>query len=190
MAITSPLTRSVDGHEIPAAGTYAIDASHTNVEFVARHLVVAKVRGRFNAFSGALQVAETPEASSVEVVIDAASIDTRDAGRDEHLRSADFLDVERHPQLRFASTAVKTDGGHWRVQGDLTIAEITRPVVLDVEFLGGVLDPWGGQRVAFSASTEINREDFGLTWNQALEAGGWVVGKKVRIELEVEAVLA
>lgn len=185
--VTVPV-RTVEGRQVPEAGTYVIDATHSGIEFVARHLMVAKVRGRFSAFSGTLQIAEVPEESSVEVTINAASIDTRDEQRDGHLRSPDFLDVETYPTLRFVSTEVEAAGEGWKVTGDLTIRDVTRPVVLDVEFLGATVDPFGGQRVGFSATTEINREDWGITWNQALEAGGWLVGKTVRIELGVEAV--
>lgn len=187
MAEAAP-TRTLAGRELPAPGTYEIDPVHTSVEFVVRHLMVAKVRGRFAGFSGTVHIDEVPEESSVAGVIDATSIDTGQPDRDEHLRSADFLEVERFPELRFASTRVETGAETWTVTGDLTIRGVTRPVELDVEFVGGVIDPWGGQRLGFSASTEIDREDFGLTWNQPLEAGGFVVGKKVRIELEAEAV--
>lgn len=182
-------TREVHGLEVPASGAYDIDPAHTSVEFVVRHLGVAKVRGRFGEFSGTLEVGEEPEDSSVEVTIDAASIDTRENDRDQHLRSSDFLDVEQYPELSFASTAVEhADGDHWKLRGDLTIRDVTREVGLEVEFAGAVDDPSMGERAVFSANTEIDREDFGLTWNKALEGGGWLVGKKVRIELEVEAV--
>ena len=182
-------TRNYGGTPVPAAGTYDLDQAHTTVEFVARHLMITKVRGRFARFSGEIQVAEVPEESSVQVTIDAASVDTNQEQRDTHLRSADFLDAEQFPALTFASTGVELDGDAWRVTGDLTVHGVTRPVVLDVEFDGANTTPWGTQAVAFSASTEIDREDFGLTYNQALEAGGVVVGKKVRIELSVEAIL-
>ena len=176
--------------QLPAPGTWNIDTAHSSVEFVARHLMVAKVRGRFTDFSGSFEVADPPERSSTRVAISASSIDTGEAGRDEHLRSPDFLDVSQFPTLEFASTGITGDGAEWRLAGDLTIRGVTRPVVLDVEFGGLVTDPWGGERAVFSASTEIDREGWGLTWNQALETGGVLVGKKVRIELEVEAVRA
>jgi polyisoprenoid-binding protein YceI len=183
-------TRTVDGVQLPAAGRWEIDRSHSNVEFVVRHLMVSKVKGRFGEFSGSLHVGEVPEESSVEVVIDASSIDTRDSGRDEHLRSADFLDVAGYPTLTFRSTAVRGRGERWQVDGELTIRGVTRPVSLDVELEGVVTSPWGKQVASFTASTEVDREDFGLTWNQALETGGVLVGRKVRIELSVEAILA
>lgn len=182
-------TRQYRGAVVPAAGVYDLDQAHTTVEFVARHLMITKVRGRFATFSGSVHVAEVPEESSVEVTIDAASIDTSQAQRDAHLRSADFFDAETYPTLRFRSTSVALDGDLWKVTGDLTVRDVTRPVVLDVEFDGANTTPWGTQAVAFSASTEIDREDWGLTYNQALETGGVVVGKKVRIELNVEAIL-
>ena len=135
-----------------------------------------------------MHIAEVPEESSVEVTIDAASVETSQAQRDGHLRSGDFFDVEHHPTLTFKSTSVAGgDDGGWKVAGDLTLRGVTRPVVLDVEFDGANTTPWGSRAVAFSASTEIDREDWGLTYNQALETGGVVVGKKVRIELNVEA---
>ena len=174
---------------LPATGTWTIDASHSEVGFSVRHLGLSKTRGRFGAFSGTLVVDEVPEQSRVEVEIDAASIDTKDAGRDDHLRSADFFDAERFPALRFRSTGVRNVGGdRWEVEGELTIKDVTRPVVLDTEITGTVTDPWGNERVGFFATTEVNREDFGLTWNQVLETGGLLVGKNVKIQLEVEAV--
>lgn len=179
---------TVEGVALPEAGTYEIDPSHSVVEFVVRHLGLAKVRGRFNEFTGTIQISDDPGASQVHVTIDAASIDTRDAKRDEHLRSPDFLDAATYPSLEFHSTAVRRMGDDWQVDGDLTIRGVTRPVTLDLEFEGAAKDPWGMSRIGCSAVTEVNREDFGLTWNQALETGGFLVGKQVRIELSVEAV--
>lgn len=180
--------RTIDGTDLPAAGTYQLDTSHSVVEFVVRHLGLAKVRGRFNDFSGTISVGEDIADSSVEVSLDAASIDTRDAGRDEHLRSPDFLDVDNHTALTFRSTGIRQEGGDWKVDGELTVVGKKRPVTLDVEFEGAANDPSGGNRIGFSAARKINREDFGLTWNQALETGGWLVGKDVKIELSVEGV--
>ncbi|HTZ07443.1 MAG TPA: YceI family protein [Acidimicrobiales bacterium] len=185
----TPSTRQYRGTAVPEPGTYDLDQAHTTVEFVARHLMITKVRGRFARFSGEITVAEVPEESSVSVTIDAESVDTNQDQRDTHLRSADFLDAEHYPTLVFASTGVALDGDAWKVTGDLTIHGVTRPVTLDVEFDGANITPWGTQAIAFSASTEIDREDFGLTYNQALETGGVVVSKKIRIELSVEAVL-
>ena len=180
---------STETRTLPTTGTWSIDPSHSEVGFSVRHLGISKTRGRFGAFSRASVVAGRPEDSRVTVEIDAASVDTRDAGRDEHLRSADFFDVETHPVLTFVTTDVTPKGDRWAVTGDLTIAGVTKPVVLDTEVSGLATDPWGNDRVAFSASTEVNREDFGLTWNAALETGGLLVGKTVQIDLEVEAVL-
>ncbi|MBI1843257.1 MAG: YceI family protein [Actinobacteria bacterium] len=181
--------RTIEGREVPAAGTWAVDPSHSTASFVVRHLGLAKVRGGFGVLSGNIQVAEKPEDSSVEVEIDAASIDTGDQGRDDHLRSPDFLDVAEYPNLTFRSTAVVQAKDGWKVTGDLGIHGITKGVELDVTFEGAATDPWGGNRIGLSATTEFNREDFGLTWNQALETGGVLVGKQVKVEIEVEAVL-
>ena len=188
MTDAATAVRTVDGATVPAAGTYEIDASHSVVEFVVRHLGLAKVRGRFNEFSGSINVAENITDSKVDVVIQSASIDTRDAGRDEHLRSPDFLDVANNATLEFRSTRIRQQDGDWVVDGDLTVAGQSRPVTLDVDFEGAAKDPWGNARIGFSATTKVNREDFGLTWNQALETGGWLVGKEVKIELSVEAI--
>ncbi len=175
---------------LPAAGTWAIDPTHTTVGFSARHLVAAKVRGSFKTFSGSINIAETPEASSVSVSIDAASIDTGTEDRDNHLRSPDFLDVDNHSTLDFASTAVRAVDGGYEVDGNLTIKETTRPVTLRMQYSGVIADPWGNEKAIFSASTSFDREDFGLTWNAPLEAGGWLVGKQVDIEIEVQAAKA
>jgi polyisoprenoid-binding protein YceI len=169
-----------------------IDPAHSGAYFVVRHMVVSKVRGAFTRWSGTLTVDdERPETSRVEVSIETASIDTRDAKRDAHLRSADFFDAERFPEITFRSTRVASLGRESvQVVGDLTIHGVTRSVMLDVDFLGRGKDPWGGERAGFSAKTAINRGDFGLRWNQALETGGVLVGEKVEIELEVQAVKA
>lgn len=171
-------------------GTWQIDASHSTVGFVVRHLVVAKVRGRFSGVAGTLTVAADPLASTISVTIDPASVSTGDDGRDTHLRSADFFDVEQHPTWTFVSTGVReAKGGDYVVSGDLTLHGVTRPVELDLEFNGVSGDPWGGTRAGFSATTEISRSEFGLTWNAAVESGGVVVSDKVKIELDVEVVL-
>jgi polyisoprenoid-binding protein YceI len=174
---------------LPATGTWTIDPSHSEVGFSVRHLGISKTRGRFGTFSGTIVIAEQPEQSRVNVDIDATSIDTRDSRRDDHLRSADFFDAATFPTLSFVTTGVVQEGDRWQVTGDLTIKDITKPVILDAEVAGLVTDPMGNDRVGFQASTEINREDFGVTWNAALETGGVVVGKKVKIDLEVEAIL-
>jgi polyisoprenoid-binding protein YceI len=175
-----------------ATRTWNIDTTHSNVSFSIRHLVIAKVRGSFKSFSGAVALDEaSPERSTVTVEIDVASIDTAEPKRDEHLRSADFFDVAQFPKLTFVSKRVETEGKEVaRVIGDLTIHGVTREVTLAVEELGRAKDPWGGERAAFSATASIDRKDFGLRWNQALEAGGVLVGDKVEIALDVQAVLA
>lgn len=187
---TSAQTRTVDGVEVPTPGTFEIDATHSHVGFSVRHMMVAKVRGRFDSVSGTITIADDPTASTVEVDIDAASIDTRDETRDGHLRSPDFLDVESHPEMTFRSTGVTAKGpGRYAVPGELTIHGVTRPVELDITYEGLTpKDPFGMQRLGFSAETEIDREDFGLTWNQVLETGGVMLGKNVKIEIEIEAV--
>lgn len=182
-------TKAPEGLDLPVAGTWDIDPSHSAVAFSARHLMVAKVRGRFAKFSGALHVDEVPERSWAEVEIEAASIDTGEPTRDAHLRSPDFLDVEHYPVLRFKTAGLeRTAGAQFRLTGELTIREATHPIALDVTYEGATTDPWGGTRAAFTATTEIDREEFGITWNQVLEAGGWVVGKKAKIEIEIEAI--
>jgi polyisoprenoid-binding protein YceI len=180
--------RPFDGLTIPSAGTFSIDQAHTTVGFVARHLVVSKVRGSFTEVSGTIEVAEDPLESKVEVVIGAASIATGQKDRDNHLRSADFLELEKYPNLVYRSTGVKShNGNEFVLAGELTIRDVTREVDLAVEYDGTVISPYGQEVIAFTATTEIDREDWGITWNQALETGGVVVGKKVKIELSVEA---
>jgi len=169
-------------------GIWTIDPSHTSLGFVARHLVVAKVRGRFGAVTGAITIAEDALASSVTAQIDMASVDTGDTARDEHLRSADFFDVENHPSMTFTSTSVSGQGADYVVTGDLTIKGVTRPRTLDLEFDGVSGDPWGGTRAGFTATAEIDRRDWGLEWNVALDTGGVLVGEKVKLQLDIEAV--
>ena len=185
----TPLTRTIDGHEVPAAGTYELDLAHSSVGFSVRHLMVSKTKGRFGDFHGTVTIAEDPLASSVAVDIQVASVDTRDEARDGHLRSADFFDAESHPTITYRSTKVTPAGkDRWVVDGDLTVSGTTHPVPLEVTFEGGARDPWGGARIGFTAHTELDREAFGLTWNQALETGGVLVGKQVRIDIEAEAI--
>lgn len=171
---------------------WTIDTAHSGVNFSVRHMMFGKTRGQFNRWQGRLQlVPEKLANSSVEVTIDASSIVTGDEQRDTHLRSADFLDSEKFPTLTFRSTRVEDlGGGNVRIVGDLTIHGTTREVVLEAEYGGSTKDPWGNNRAGFGARTSIDRTDFGLKWNMALEAGGIVVGNKVDIEIEVEAVQA
>jgi polyisoprenoid-binding protein YceI len=187
--ITDLVTRTWNGVTIPAAGTFTIDVAHSRVGFVARHLVVSKVRGAFKEFSGNITVAENPLESAVTAAIQADSIDTGAPDRDSHLRTGDFFEAERYPTLTFRSNRVAgVAGDTFTLVGDLTIKDVTREVELEVEFGGVVRNPWGQEVIAFSATTEIDRDEFGITWNQALETGGVAVGKKVKIEIEAEAI--
>jgi polyisoprenoid-binding protein YceI len=171
------------------AGTWVIDPTHSEVGFSVRHLMVSKVKGSFKTFEGAITVAEDSLASKVDVRIDASSVDTRDENRDNHLRSSDFFDTEQHPQITFSSTAVRPAGQDFVVSGDLTIHGVTKPVELEVEFNGVHPDPWGSLRSGFSATTEISRGDYGIVFNMPIEGGGVVVGDKIKISIEIEAVL-
>jgi polyisoprenoid-binding protein YceI len=188
--MTAPaVTRPFAGVDIPLPGTFALDPTHTSAGFVARHLMVSKVRGSFSQVSGEVVIAEDPLASTVTVHIPAATIDTGVADRDGHLRSPDFLDVERYPELTFRSLRLEElRGNTFRLVGELTIRATTREVTLDVEFEGVARSPWGQEVAGFTATTEIDREEFGITWNQALETGGVLVGKKVKIEIGAELV--
>ncbi|MYW03223.1 YceI family protein [Streptomyces sp. SID3343] len=181
--------RTWQGLTIPTAGAYALDVSHTRVGFMAKHLMVTKVRGQFTDFSGVITIAEDPMESKVEATISAASMTTGAKDRDGHLASADFLEVEKYPTLEFRTVRLtERSGDEFTLLGELTIKGVVREVELKVELEGLATSPWGQEVLAFSASTEINREDFGMTWNQALESGGVLVSKKVKIDIEGEAV--
>ncbi len=183
------VSRAVQQLDRPAAGEWEINPVHSHIGIVARHVAVTKVRGTFSELSGHIHIDDVPERSSVDVTIQAGSITTDSAQRDAHLRSPDFLDVERYPVLAFRSTAVEVmSNDTLRVRGALTIKDVARPVTLDVTYEGAQVDPWGGTRAGFSAVTEINREDFGITWNGVAETGSLLVSRKVRIELDVELV--
>ena len=190
-AVTAtPGVRVVGGRQVPEVGSYAVDPSHASFEFVARHLM-ARTRGRFSGVSGVATIAERPEDSTLEIEIDASSIDTKDETRDAHMRSNDFFGVEDHPTISFRSTGIRPGDSEseWKVDGELTIKGTTRPVTVDLEFLGGAIDPWGNQRIGFSGVVpEVNREDWGLTWNAPLETGGFLLSKTVRLEIEAELV--
>ncbi len=173
------------------ADTWQIDPAHTNVEFTVRHLMISNVKGQFQRTSGTISANGTDAASAkIDATIDASSIDTRVDGRDAHLKSGDFLDVAKFPAITFKSTKVEAAGpGKWKVTGDLTLHGVTKPVVLDVEGAGAPIhDPMGHTRAGASATTKIDRRDFGLTWNKALEAGGVMVGDEVAISIDVEAI--
>jgi len=190
MSETTVTSRTVDGVEYPAVGTFAVDIAHTRLGFAVRHMAVSKVRGEFKTFNGTLELAENPVDSKVSVTIEAGSVNTNDENRDNHLRTNDFFDVENHPTWTFNSTAIRpVSTTEWNVDGDLTIRGVTKQVTLDATLEGVVKDPYGNHRVGFSATTSINREDFGVSFNGVLEAGGVVVSKKVDIDLEIEATL-
>ena len=176
----------------PAIGgktTWKLDPSHTLVEFSAKHLMITTVKGRFTDVEGFIHADDKNiKDSSVEATLKAATIDTRTEQRDNHLRSADFLEVEKYPEINFRSTRIEGSKQEFKLTGDLTIRGVTRPITLDVTFEGQTKDPWGGERIGFSASGKIDRRDFGLTWNVMLEAGGMTVSNDIKNNIEVEAV--
>jgi polyisoprenoid-binding protein YceI len=171
-------------------GTWNIDPTHSRIEFSIRHLMISKVKGSFKTFSGTVTVPENPLDASVQVTIDPASIDTGDDNRDNHVRAADFFDVEQYPDSQYVSTAVRPSDDGYVVEGELTFHGVTRPVNLDLEFNGVVGDPWGNTRAGFAASTEVNRRDFGVDFSAPLEAGGVMLGDKIKLSIDVELVLA
>lgn len=177
------------GAELPPPGPWSIDPAHSSVGAVAQHLGISSVHGRFTQFSGRIDIDQDVERSTVEAVIDAASIDTGNAMRDGHLKSADFLDVEQYPALTYRSTGVTPAGpDRWTVQGELTMRGVARPVALDLSYLGTGADPWGGTRAAFRATTELRREDFQMNYNQVVQAGIAAIGTTLRVELDIQAV--
>lgn len=179
--------RTVAGIELPPAGTYTFDPAHTTVEFIGTHMFT-KTRGRFTKAEGTIVIGESPEASSVEATIEVASIQSNSEQRDGHLVSADFLNAEKWPNASFASTGFRHTGGRgFELDGELTIKDITNPITLAGEFLGTGVDPFGKVSAGFTATAKFQREDYDMTWNMALEAGGWLVGKTVSVEVEVEA---
>lgn len=178
---------TIPGYKV---GTWAIDTVHSDVSFTVRHMMVSKVRGRFGAFSGSIVTAENPLESSVSADIELGSIDTNNSQRDDHIRSKDFFEVETYPTMTFRSTAVKADGDDFIVNGDLSLKGVTKNVALKLELNGFGPDAYGGYRAGFSASTEISRKEFGVDIEMPMDGGGVVVGDKVSISLEIEAVLA
>src|SRR5688572_8305738 len=170
-------------------GDYALDVSHSRLGFVARHAMVTKVRGQFGAFTGTARIDEAnPSASKVDLSIDVTSVETGSADRDGHLKSGDFFDVEQYPAITFTSTDVKRDGSDWTITGDLTIKDVSKPVTIEFEQTGSARDPFGNLRVGFEGETTINRKDWGLTWNAALETGGVLVSEKIKLEFDVSAI--
>lgn len=183
--VTTPSGRTLEGL-VP--GVWTVDASHSEVGFSARHLMVSKVKGRFTKYDATVTVAPNVLDSTVEATVQMDSVETRDEQRDGHLKSADFFHAEEHPVMTFRSTGIRENGSDFYLDGDLTIKNVTHPVTFDLEFNGVSGDPWGGVRAGFSAETEINRKDWGLEWNVALETGGVLVGEKIKLTLEIEAV--
>lgn len=181
------LSRTVDGKAGPAEGTWQIDPAHTSVEFIGRHLMVSKVRGSFDDVEGTITVAADPLQSRVSVSVATDSVSTGAADRDGHIKSEDFFDTANFPKMTFDSTSVRPNGDAWVLDGDLTIKGVTKPVSLDFEFLGLIDDPWGNPKAVFSARTEIQRSDWELNWNVALETGGVLVSKNITLEIEVQA---
>jgi polyisoprenoid-binding protein YceI len=174
---------------VGAKTVWKLDPAHTLVEFSAKHLMISTVKGRITGVDGIIRIDENEVAnSSVEATLDARTLDTRIEPRDQHLRSADFLDVEKFPAITFRSTKIEGDEQNFKLTGDLTIRDITRPITLEVTFEGQTKDPWGGERVGFSATGKFDRRDYGLTWNVLLESGGLTVGNDIKISLEVEAI--
>ncbi|WP_433513931.1 YceI family protein [Nonomuraea sp. CA-143628] len=181
-------TRTWEGLTVPATGTYNLDTAHTTIGFVVKHMMVSKVRGSFGDFTGSVTIADNPLESSAELTIKTESLTTGVADRDGHLRSDDFLSVEKFPTLTFKSTRVVSHSGdEFTVVGDLTVRDVTKEIELKVEYGGANTNPWGQAVWGFSITSEFDREDFGLTWNQALETGGVLVGKKIKVEIEGEA---
>ena len=181
-------THTLAGVQLPAAGVWQIDPSHAEVAFIGRHFGLTKVRGRFVGVAGSVTIGDDAASSSVEVTIDMASVSSGDTARDDHLRSADFFDVDHHPTATFRSTGVDATGAAGTMRGDLTIKGITKEVELTVDYLGSAVDPWSNERAVFSARGRLNREDWGLTWNMLLEAGGLLVSKEITLEIEVELI--
>ena len=171
------------------SGSYTLDTSHSRLGFVARHAMVTKVRGQFGAFTGTARIDEAdPSASKVELSIDVTSVETGSADRDGHLKSADFFDAETYPAITFSSTEVSRSGSDWTITGDLTIKDVTKPVTIEFEQTGSATDPFGNTRVGFEGATTVNRKDWGLTWNAALETGGVLVSEKIKLEFDVSAI--
>ena len=187
MSSPAPSIAEID---LPAPGLWRIDPGHAEVAFIGRHFGLTRIRGRFTGVSGEVTIAPDIVGSLASVDIETASVNSGDRARDDHLRSADFFDVDNHPVATFRSTGVRAAGPAGTLSGELTIKGVTRRVDLDVEFLGATRDPWGNNRTVFTASTTIDREDWGLTWNMLLEAGGLLVSKEIRLEIDVELIRA
>lgn len=183
-------TRTLQGVQLPSAGTWKLDPGHAEVGFVGRHFMLTKVRGRFTGVDATIEVGERPQDSRVTATIDVASLTTGDDARDTHLKSADFFDAANYPTATFRSTSVAWNATEGRMTGELTIKEVTRPVTLDVRYVGYARDPWNNDRIVFSAGGKVDREAWGLTWNAVLESGGLLVSKEIELVLEFEAIRA
>ena len=183
----SSTTSTSTSTSIPA-GTWALDPTHTRIGFVARHMMVTKVRGSFHDFSAEIEIADDPLTSELRAEVQMAPIDTGNADRDGHLRTNDFFDIEQHPTMRLVSTGFEGRGDSYVMHADLTIKGVTKPVDFELEFDGVGQDPWGGTRAGFTATATINRKDWGIEWNAPLETGGVLVGEKVQIELDLQLV--
>ncbi len=184
--MTDATTLDIPGYK---AGTWVLDPSHSEVTFTVRHMMISKVRGTFGMKSATLVAPENPLEATVEASVDVTSVDTKDEGRDQHLRSAEFFDIETYPTMDFRSTGVRVEDGDFLVDGELTIRGVSKPATFSIDFGGFGTDPWGNYKAGATAKTVINREDFGLTWNAALETGGVLVGKDVTIELDLQFAL-
>ncbi|MCC4249091.1 MULTISPECIES: YceI family protein [Microbacterium] len=184
--MTDTTTLEIPGYK---AGTWVLDPSHSEVTFTVRHMMISKVRGTFGMKSATLVAPENPLEATVEASVDVTSVDTKDEGRDQHLRSAEFFDVETYPTMDFRSTGARVENGDFLVDGELTIRGVSKPATFSIDFGGFGTDPWGNYKAGATAKTVINREDFGLTWNAALETGGVLVGKDVTIELDLQFAL-
>ncbi|GAA0506663.1 hypothetical protein GCM10011581_41860 [Saccharopolyspora subtropica] len=181
--------RRAGGSELPAPGLWRIDPVHSSILVTAKHLGISSIHGRFNEFSGEVHIANPVERSEVVARIVAASVDTANAMRDDHLRGADFLDVEQFPEITFHSTGLRPRGGdRWDLDGELTLCGVTRPVRLDTRFAGVGPDPWGGTRASATATTQLRREDFAITFNQALQTGIAAIGTTLKVEIDIQAV--
>ena len=184
--MTDTTTLEIPGYK---AGTWVLDPSHSEVTFTVRHMMISKVRGTFGMKSATLVAPENPLEATVEASVDVTSVDTKDEGRDQHLRSAEFFDTETYPTMDFRSTGVRVEDGDFLVDGELTIRGVSKPATFSIDFGGFGTDPWGNYKAGATAKTVINREEFGLTWNAALETGGVLVGKDVTIELDLQLAL-
>lgn len=187
-AYTSDAVRTIDGVTLPAAGVWTVDPGHAEVGFIGRHFMLTKVRGRFTGVDATVRIGDQPGDTEIEATIDMATVHSGDQTRDDHLRSADFFDVDNHPQAQFRSTRIEWDATSGTLVGDLTIKDVTRQVTLTVDYLGHARDPWDNDRAVFEAHGEIDRTDWDLTWNMRLDTGGMLVSNTIQLELQIELI--